>query len=214
MRAYIQEIDITTDGEVVVRGQLSSGNLDVKLIPHVYVTEPEDGIWGYTLEVIPTSIWGTTVMTPFVVKAPWTGNQNANGVRILQPTLEPNNPDHETVQLKVKKVEKFTSEQANLLILNGASFDKVSNQLIIDANYGGGCFPHLFSLEWDGVSLESFPPQYNFSLVDLSQYDPCKAILPVQLRFDIDTPAVQLDRPSVINLRAVGNHALVEIKLE
>ena len=160
MRAYIQQIDITTDGKVVVSGQLSRTNLHVKLIEHFYVTEPENGIWSYTLEVIPTSVFGSYMLVPFSVEAPWTGNESANGVTIIQPTLQPNESDYETVQLKIKKVNSFTTKQANFIILKGATFEKSTNQLIIDINYGGGCFPHLFSLEWDGSSLESFPPQY------------------------------------------------------
>ena len=213
MRAYIQQIDITTNGKVVITGQLSRTNLDVRLNEHIYIKEPEDGIWGYTLEVIPASVFGADMMVPFVVEAPWTGNHEANGVRITQPTLQPDQTDYETVQLKVKKVESFTEEQSNLLVLKGASFDKSTNQLIIDINYGGGCFPHLFSLEWDGISLESFPPQYNFNLVDLSDYDPCRALLPAQLRFDIETPEIQLDRPSTINLGTVRGNGQIKIEL-
>lgn len=157
----------------------------------IYTKEPEDGIWGYTLEVIPSSVFGATVMMPFTVEAPWTGDIQANGVRVTQPTLSPNEADYEIVQLKIKKVDDFTTLQANLMLLQGAIFDPSTNQLVVDINYGGGCFPHLFSLEWDGLTLESFPPQYNFNLVDLSDYDPCKAILPAQLRFDIDVPFVR-----------------------
>ena len=166
MRAYIQQVDITTDGKVVITGQFSRTNLKAKLSEHIYLKEPEDGIWGYTLEIIPISVFGADIMVPFVVEAPWTGNNNANGVRVTQINLNPKEPDYETIQLKVKKVDSFTEKQSNLLILKGASFNKSTNQLVIDVSYGGGCFPHLFSLEWDGISLESFPPQYNFSLVD------------------------------------------------
>lgn len=214
MRAYIQQIDITTDGKVVITGQLSRTNLKVKLNEHIYTKEPEDGIWGYTLEVIPTSIYGNDMMIPFEVEAPWTGNPEANGVRITQPTLEPDQANYETIQLKVKNVESFTAEQSNLLILKGASLDESSKQLVIDINYSGGCFPHLFSLEWDRLSLESSPLQYNFKLVDLSEYDPCRAILPAQLRFDIDTPEVQLDKPSIINLSTAKGNGQIKIELK
>ncbi len=213
MRAYIQQIDFTTDGKVLVTGQLSRTNLEVNLNELIYIMEPEDGIWGYTLEVIPTSVFGADMLVPFSVEAPWTGNNNANGVRITQPTLNSNEPDYETVQLKAKKVDSFKTEQANFMSLRGAIFDKTSNQLVIDIKYGGGCFPHLFSLEWDGLTLESFPPQYNFQVVDLSEYDPCKAIIPAQLRFDIDTNDVQLERPSIINLTTVRGNGQIKIEL-
>lgn len=214
MRAYIQQIDITADGRVVVSGQLSRTNLSVQLSEHIYAKEPEDGIWGYTLEIIPTSVFGADMMVPFSVEAPWTGNENANGVRITQPTLDPNESDHETVQLKVKKVNSFTTKQANFTNLRGATFNQKANQLIVDINYSGGCFPHLFSLEWDGLLLKSSPPQYNFNLVDLSDYDPCKAILPAQLIFDIDTPDIQIERPSVINLTTTRGSKQIRVDVK
>lgn len=214
MRAYIQQIDITTDGKVVIKGQLSRTNLKVNLLEHIYVKEPEDGIWGYTIEVIPTAVIGADVMVPFVVEAPWTGNEEANGVRITHSNLDPNHVDYETVQLKVKKVDSYTTEQANLVSLTGACYDKSTNQLIIDVNYGGGCFPHFFSLEWDGSIVKSSPPQYNFSLVDFSELDPCEAILFAQIRFDIDTPDVQLERPCVINLSTLKSKKQIKIKID
>ncbi len=214
MRAYIQQIDITADGRVVVSGQLSRTNLSVQLSEHIYVKEPEDGIWEYTLEIVPTSVFGADMMVPFSVEAPWTGNENANGVKITQPTLDPKESDYETIQLKVKKVNSFTTKQANFTNLRGAAFNQKANQLIVDVNYSGGCFPHLFSLEWDGHLIKSFPPQYNFNLVDLSDYDPCKAIRPAQLRFDIDTPDIQIERPSVINLGAAGAGRQIKINIK
>jgi hypothetical protein len=214
MKAYIQQIDITTDGKVVVSGQLSRTNLKVQLSEHIYIKDPKDGIWGYTLEVIPTSVYGTDELVPFSIEATWTGNEISNGVRITQPSLNSNEPDYETIQLKVKKTDNNTTEQNNFTIINGCSYNKSNNQIVIDVQYGGGCFPHLFSLEWDGTSLESFPPQYNFNLIDLSDYDPCKAIVNVQLRFDIETPEVQLDRPSIINLGTISSRRQIQIEIE
>ncbi len=213
MNAYIQKIDLTNDKKVIVSGQLSRTNLKANLVEHVYVQEPKDGIWGYTLEVLPCSAFGANMMVPFSVEAPWAGNEHANGVRITQPALHPNEPDDEIIQLKVKSVKTFTTEQANLTALKGAFFDQPANQLVVDFTYSGGCFLHSFSLEWDGSSLESSPPQYHFNLVDLSEYDPCQAIVPIQLRFDIDTPGVQLDRPSVIHLRTAGNDRQIKIEI-
>ena len=154
------------------------------------------------------------MIVPFAVEAPWTGDENSIGVRISQPSLVPNMPDLDTVQLKARKVKDFTTDQANFVILKAGSFDKKTKQLVIDINYTGGCFPHLFALEWDGSSMESNPPQYNFNLVDLSDYDPCKALLPAQLRFDIDTTDIQLDYPSFINLGTIGVGSQLSIRIE
>ncbi len=213
MRAFIDQIDITTDGKVRVSGQLSQTNLTASLNEQIYINEPEDGIWGYTLEVIPKSAWGAEILVPFSVDAPWFGNNNSNGVRVYQKSITPGK-GLETLQLKAKKVKSFTTEQVNQVFLKGAQYNTTYKQLIIDLVYSGGCFPHSFALEWDGATLESFPPQYNFNLIDLSEYDPCKGLIPVQLRFDIDTPGVQLELPSTINLGTAGFGASIRVKLK
>lgn len=213
MKAYIKNIDITTDGRVVVSGELPSTNLKAQLSAHIYIEPPQDGIWGYTLEVIPTSLIGATVMVPFSVEAPYTGNEDANGVRILQPSLHPKEDDHETVQLKAKKVKSFTEQQANFIMLEGAWYDSTAKQLIVDIRYSGGCFSHLFALEWDGRTLESNPPQYLFNLVDLSEYDPCKAIISAQLRFDVDVPEVQLEKPATIHLETPKGGRQIQVDI-
>lgn len=212
MKAYIQEIDITNDGRVIVSGHLPQTNLKASLNELHYIEEPQDGIWGYILEVIPISVRGATMLVPFIVEAPWTGNEKSNGVRITQSSLT--SDDLETTLLKVKKVKDYSFNQENSLQIQGVSFDKSSDQLIIDVKYGGGCFPHSFSLEWDGTILKSTPPQYNFNLVDTSKYDPCKAFNYTQLRFDINTPSIQISKPSIINLGTAFQGGKIQIHIE
>ncbi len=212
--AYIQSIDITEDGKVRVSGHLSSTNLDVSLSEMIPVIAPEDGIWNYELTVTPTSIIGADMLVPFTVEAPWIGDSDANGARIIQPSIVPNVPDKEIVQLKGKKVAALSTKQSNMVWLIGAYYDQTANQLVIDAKYSGGCFQHLFTLEWDGSSLESFPPQYIFNLVDLSEYDPCKALIDVQLRFDISTMDFQIDEPSKLHIGTPSYGRTLTVELQ
>jgi hypothetical protein len=211
--AYIQSIDITEDGRVIVLGQLSRTNLEATLVEMIPIMPPTDGIWNYELKVIATSLTGATMLVPFSVEAPWIGDSEANGVRIIQPSIIPNEDDKETVQLKGKRVSELTQNQSNTIWLQGAHFDQSRSHLVIDIRYGGGCFPHLFALEWDGSSMKSLPPQYMFNLVDLSDYDPCKAIIHSQLRFDISSVDFQIDRPATINIvtPSYGRSLRVEI---
>lgn len=213
MRAYIDNIDITGDKKLVVTGNLSRANIEVNLTPHVYVTEPENGIWDYSLELTSTADTGSDQMIPFRVEAPWTGSEDANGVRIVQPTIGEDEPDHETILLKAKRVDVFTSEQDNTLILDRAVYDMTNAHLVVDVRYAGGSFVHDFALEWDGISRESYPTQYDFRIVDLSEYDPSRAIIPAQLRFDIDTPLVTLDTPAIINLTTVVSAKLIQVEV-
>lgn len=213
MRAYIDKIDITGDKKLVVKGTLSRPNIEVKLTAHAYVTQPENGIWDYTLRLSSHDATIPDQMVPFKAEATWTGSEDANGVRIVQPTIGEDEPDHETILLKAKRVDVFTSEQENNLILDRAVYDMASAQLIIDVRYAGGSFVHDFALEWDGITRESYPPQYDFRIVDLSEYDPSRAIIPAQLRFDIDTPLVTLDTPAIINLTTVVSAKLIQVEV-
>ncbi|MCG9770767.1 hypothetical protein L1D59_19395 [Pseudoalteromonas piscicida] len=212
--AYIQSIDITENGRVQVSGQLSSTNLNVSLNEMIPVVPPADGIWNYELTVTPTSMIGADMLVPFVVDAPWIGNSEANGARIIQPSNDPNTQDKETVHLKGKTVKTLTQKQANMLWLKGAHYDRSASQLVIDARYGGGCFQHIFALEWDGTSLESFPPQYMFNLVDMSEYDPCKALIDVQLRFDISTMDFRVDEPSRLHIGTPSYGRTLTVELQ
>ena len=214
MRAYVQKIDISNDGKVSVTGYLSRTNLSVKLIEKHYVTPPADGIWEYDLEVLPTCHVGGEMIVPFSVEAPWIGDENANGVRIKQPSLMIGEPDREFVLLKGKIVKNFTKEQNNHINIQGGYYDKENEQLVVDVQYSGGCFAHNFALEWDGKTYKSYPPQYIFNLVDLSDYDPCKGIINTQLRFDINTNDFQLEFPSYINLGTINSDTVVKIELE
>lgn len=212
--AYIQSIDIAEDGKVHISGHLSRTNLEVSLSEMIPVAPPVDGIWNYELTVRPTSLIGANILVPFIVEAPWIGDSNANGVRIIQPSISPNEPDKETVQLKGKKVSALSEKQSNMVWLKGAHYDQAADQLVIDVKYSGGCFQHLFTLEWDGSSLESFPPQYIFNLVDLSEYDPCKALIDVQLRFDISTMDFQIDEPSKLHIGTPSYGRTLTVELQ
>lgn len=210
--AYIQSIDITKSGKVIVSGQ-RLGNLCVALRENIPIQPPTDGIWDYDLDIT-TSVNCATIMKPFMLEAPWIGDENANGLRITQNSLEPTQPDRITIQLKGKKVSNFTSTQENQITLKGAAYDLLQKQLIIDVLYSGGWFSHLFSLEWDGQPLESYPLQYNFNLVDLSEYDAARSIETPQLRFDISTPDFQIDIPSEIIIRTPGYGKTLRLSLK
>lgn len=204
MRAFIQSIDITPKGTVKVIGNLSMTNLTARLVEHVYINPPADGIWEYTLEVLPTSLYGAQILVPFSVEAPWTGDAGSNGVRILQPTLGSGTRDYQTERLQLKEVKKFTTKQENMLTVLGASVDKKNSTLFVDVQYTGGDFYHKFSLEWNGVVIKTKPPQYYLKVIDLSPFDPGKAIKEVQLQFDISLPKLHFEKRSSLHIGTVN----------
>ncbi|KYF57147.1 hypothetical protein BE08_20885 [Sorangium cellulosum] len=209
-RAYITNVDISTDGRVVVEGNLSMTGLTASLEPRIYIQPPPDGVWEYDLVVTPTAEQGAMMLVPFSVHAPWAGNADANGVRIIQDgTPEPT----ATTLLKVRRVQKYTTEQKNMVILKGAGYNAATRRLVVDLTHGGGCFPHSFAVEWDGAALKSSPPQYLLNVVDLSEYDPCKALISEQLHIDLHTPDVSLRGPATLVIQSVWGRTL-RVKLD
>lgn len=212
--AFIKNIDITPEDRVVVVGQSVKSNLKISLSARHHIEPPSDGIWSYDLNIEPFGPNGVEEPSAFEVDAAWIGDENAKGVRVFQSYHEPVASVQETVLRKAHIVDSFTEEQKNAIMIQGASFMASVKQLVVDVSYGGGCFAHDFVLEWDGKSLESFPPQYNFNLVDLSEYDPCRALVRTQLRFDINTSDIKVDVPSVINLSQPGTGQGLRVLVE
>ena len=60
-----------------------------------------------------------------------------------------------------------------------------SDNLEVVVSYGGGCEVHQFNLCWNGLVMESLPPQVNLSLIHEDNNDSCLAMLTEQLSFDL-----------------------------
>ena len=209
--AYIDHIDIASDGRVVVTGSLSRTGLRASLSEYYYLLPPADGIWEYELSVVAESPNGAAVLVPFSVEAPWTGDSKANGARVYQASTS--GPAKATTQLKAKKVEQLTTVQVNAVYLEGASYDNARQNLIVDLSYGGGCFAHTFELEWDGAVLKSNPPHYLLNLVDTSPIDPCEAYISTQLRFDLSVPGIQIQSPSIVEIRTPSGGQTLRVQI-
>ena len=70
-------------------------------------------------------------------------------------------------------------------------------------DYSGGSTPHTYQVYWDGMTLESSPPQVNFTLVDNRNGDEGKALTSQEVRLDLSELA-EVERPYTINLSANG----------
>lgn len=205
MTIYVQSVDITEDGKVLVSGQLSATNLSAELQARMYVQPPPDGIWEYDLVEIMSTPFGGAMMLPFAVDAPWTGPADAKGVRIHNASPAGNEPAT-TVVASGRKVENFTTTVENHIHIVSAAV--IAGVLVVDVEYGGGYFEHTFSLEWNGTMLKSVPPKYWLNLVDESPYDPCRSIISRRLRFDISIPAFSFQSPSTLLLAAPGGQVI------
>lgn len=181
---FINTIDLTDNGRVTVTGYTTYGNYNVTLSEMIPIDKPPYGIWNYSLGANLTGDFGVAMLTPFSVSAPWIGDDDANGLRIIHGFSD-TAPVTELLLLKAKPVDSFSKETNNSTELIAAAYDSQSGHLVIDIQYTGGCHEHHFSLEWDGATYKSNPPQYVLNLVDLSPADNCEAIVSSQLRVDI-----------------------------
>jgi NigD-like C-terminal beta sandwich domain len=65
--------------------------------------------------------------------------------------------------------------------LNVSAVSLSGHCLTVTYSYSGGCENHRFNLVWDGVILESFPPQVNLYMQHDSNGDLCKAAIQTTL---------------------------------
>ena len=197
-RAYIDQVDLTDNGKVVVSGHLAHPGLVASLNQRVYVTPPADGVFEYDLVVSAVGQGPSPmILVPFSAEAAAPGGE-ANGVRIIQQPAGGGELITTTL-LQVRRVDTYTDANSNHVLLEGAVVHQ--GMLVLRLVYGGGCRSHTFSVEWDGLTLESNPPQYVLNVVDSGPYDPCKGLIPTELRIDLDVPGIDFDRPSTLVVR-------------
>lgn len=152
---------------------------DARLVPHVYVQAPPDGIWGFDFVARPPSGPAGQAIDKISACTTLRPGPDFAGVRI-----------HAADTAFVLRVPELTHEA----LPDGDAFRVqrvalVQDQLEIDVSYGGGCRPHRFRLAWTGTLTRSSPPHASFRLLHDAGGDPCKAIVRETLRFDlIDLP--------------------------
>ena len=88
MTIHVEEVDITPDGRIIVRGQVSASNISVGIVARAYFQAPLDGIWEYELTETHRGSAGAMVMLPFSVSADFPSVNEANGVRIVVPRID------------------------------------------------------------------------------------------------------------------------------
>lgn len=148
---------------------------EARLVPHVYVQAPPDGIWGFDFVARPPA--GPAAQAIGKVSACTTlpASPSLVGVRI-----------HAADSVFVLRVPEVTQQAPP----DGDPFrvERVTaahDQLEIDVSYGGGCRSHRFRLVWNGALAPSNPPRASFRLLHDAGGDPCKAIVRETLRFDL-----------------------------
>jgi len=83
-----------------------------------------------------------------------------------------------------------------------------ADSLIVDISHGGGCEEHEYQMFWDGLLLETFPPQVNLSLFHNANGDFCEAALFETL--SIDLSSLPAEDGLIINLDGFDGDLILE----
>jgi hypothetical protein len=77
--------------------------------------------------------------------------------------------------------------------------------LVVSARTGGGCEEHELDAYWNGMVMETFPPQVNLRLIHDANGDTCEALITIERAFDL-RPLIGAggDGPLVIHLAGLG----------
>jgi len=124
MTIYVQHIDVTEGGLVIVRGHVSATNITVGLHPRYYVQAPPDGIWEFELSETVTGRPGGRVLVPFTATAEFPSAEKARGVRVFLPRGDA------ISLLKVVRVDAFTTKTDNHPMIRAATYDERTGQLV------------------------------------------------------------------------------------
>lgn len=172
---------ISTSGSVPTLGWS-----EPELSAHIYVTPPQDGIYGFDfLAKPPTEIGGTQVAPISTsLQTPWL--KTMKGVRVYTSSND--------IVVRLLTVDSPPATHKDNFTINNAQI--VGDQIHVDVSYSGGCERHDFELCWDGTYQTSFPPQVTLNLVHNANGDPCDSIVNETLRFDLFQLA-----PSLITLQ-------------
>lgn len=184
---YIIDADLKKDnGKLTldVMGYASTpGWTEINLSMTQYLVPPQDGIQELIINGKPPFGFQPQMTVPFAVSTPLEEPDWLLGVRVV----DMNGVNSRTLGKAVLKKDPAGDDW---LYIMGAALQ--GDKLYVEAKYGGGCNPHKFQINWDGTVIKTNPPSIVLDLSHNSLGDPCKAIIPVQLQFDL---SVILDSP-------------------
>jgi hypothetical protein len=148
---------------------------NARLVPHVYVQAPPDGVWGFDFVAQPPAGRAAQAIGKVSACATLAVSQALAGVRI-----------HAADSAFVLRVPELTQQ----VLDDGDPFQVEAvrlahDQLEVEVSYGGGCRGHRFRLVWTGAPTRSDPPHASFRLLHDAGGDPCKAIVRETLHFDL-----------------------------
>jgi hypothetical protein len=153
----------------------SLGWSNARLVPHVYVQAPPDGIWGFDFVARPPSGPAAQAIGKVSACVTLPASRALAGIRI--------HAADSAFVLRVPEASQLVPAEGDPFQVEGVRL--AHDQLEVAISYGGGCRGHRFRLVWTGAMTRSIPPQASFRLLHDAAGDPCKAIVRETLHFDL-----------------------------
>jgi hypothetical protein len=198
VKADRERLTLTAVGRVP-----SLGWSNARLVPHVYIQKPPDGIWGYDFVAQPPSGPAGDAIGIVSASVGLMDSKDLSGVCIHAAQGQ--------YILRVPQIAEGAPPDGDHFSVESCAFE--GDQLVFQVRYGGGCRPHHFRLLWSGALMKSNPPQASFQLVHDANQDPCKALLHDTLRFDLlDLPPVVMHLSTAFDWKQTLRHRLPSVE--
>lgn len=176
VKADPKRITLTALGRVSTLGWSNA-----RLVPHVYIQAPPDGIWGYDFVAERPSGLAAMAIGTVTAATSMTAIDGVSGVRI--------HAAREDYVLRVPEVIEGSPPEGDEVSVQSCKIE--GDQLVLEVQTRGDAKNHRFRLLWNGTFLESNPPQAHFRLVHNALGDKTETTSQATLRFDlIDLPRV------------------------
>ncbi|HWN69578.1 MAG TPA: hypothetical protein VNM90_18175, partial [Haliangium sp.] len=174
---------------------------NARLVPHVYVQAPPDGIWGFDFVARPPSGPAAQAIGKVSACVTLPAAKVRSGIRIHAADT--------AFVLRVAEVSQQAQAEGDPFEVEGVRL--AHDQLELDVSYGGGCREHRFRLLWTGAMTRSIPPQASFRLLHDAAGDACKAIVRETLHFDlVDLPAFVMHLATPFGFQQTMHYRLQE----
>lgn len=176
MKADPKRVTLTALGRVPTLGWSNA-----RLVPHVYIQPPPDGIWGYDFVADPPTGMAAMSIGTAGASVPLADSQGLSGVRIHAARGDFVLRVLEKVDEPFADGDPFTVESCKI----------EGDQLVMEVQTSGDANQHWFRLLWTGALAESNPPQGSFRLFHDARGDKSEQTSRTTLRFDlVDLPPV------------------------
>ena len=176
MKADPKRVTLTASGRVPTLGWSNA-----RLVPHVYIQAPPDGIWGYEFVADPPTGMAATSIGTVSASIPLADSLGLSGVRI--------HAARGTFVLRVPEIVKEPFADGDPFTVESCKIE--DDQLVMEVQTSGDANLHWFRLLWTGALAESNPPQGSFRLYHDARGDKSEETSRTTLRFDlVDLPSV------------------------